>query len=573
LAAIRDQSAGETPTDKHEESVDVELFMSRLEICQLYFSEHWDNLKQRLKLAGPFDSGQTVGEWLISHGELKTGQLQILLKGSSCPLVLGSYEVLDELDELGAGGMGQVYRALHREMLREVAIKTLKKVAAAGSDSAQRFQREVQAAARLVHPNVVVAHDAGEASGVRYLAMEIVEGADLSSVVRNSGTMTVSLAVDCICQAATGLGYAHENGVVHRDVKPGNLLLSNDGVVKVLDLGLARFQGSEIDATTHENEPLTSANMVMGTADYMSPEQATSTRAADERSDIYSLGCTLHFLLTGRPVFPASTVWQTLSYHQEKDVPSLFELREDVPSELDSVFQKMLAKKLTDRFQSMAEVRAALQEIDLPDSSSSFTSPGSGATNKSSARSALFQRADDTTSRVSSMEADETVLISTSALLHRTKTRIVAATLAGLFLAVAIAAVWINRPGNHPDDIIDEKTAEQSSGDVQAGGTVISDINAGAELDGSIVAQRNNAITALWSIDDEAERERQRTIIRELRSTVSGRKASRRMISKRRFGTTKPDTSRITWWEFSAARDSVIGWTSQAPCSLTIRSC
>jgi hypothetical protein len=233
----------------------------------------------------------------------------------------------------------------------------------------------------------------------------------------------------------------------------------------------------------------------------------------------------------------------------------------------------MLAKKLTDRFQSMAEVRAALQEIDLPDSSSSFTSPGSGATNKSSARSALFQRADDTTSRVSSMEADETVLISTSALLHRTKTRIVAATLAGLFLAVAIAAVWINRPGNHPDDIIDEKTAEQSSGDVQAGGTVISDINAGAELDGSIVAQRNNAITALWSIDDEAERERQRTIIRELRSTVSGRKASRRMISKRRFGTTKPDTSRITWWEFSAARDSVIGWTSQAPCSLTIRSC
>ena len=127
LAAIRDQSAGETPTDKHEESVDVELFMSRLETCQLYSSEHWDNLKQRLKLAGPFDSGQTVGEWLISHGELKTGQLQILLKGSSCPLVLGSYEVLEEL---GAGGMGQVYRALHREMLREVAIKTLKNVAA-----------------------------------------------------------------------------------------------------------------------------------------------------------------------------------------------------------------------------------------------------------------------------------------------------------------------------------------------------------------------------------------------------------------------------------------------------------
>lgn len=514
LLAIKDQSVQDVGKDDAEAIVDVDACLSRLEASRLYSRDHWEDLKQQLESAGPFENGRVAGEWLVSRGKLKRGQLEILLKSPDCPLVLGSYELLEEL---GAGGMGQVYRAMHSDMQREVAIKTLKNIATAGSDSTQRFQREVQAAARLIHPNVVVAHDAGEASGVRFLAMELVEGDDLYSRVRQSGRMSVRLAVDCISQAAAGLGYAHENGIVHRDVKPGNLLLSQDGVVKVLDLGLARFQVSDATTSASHEEPLTSASIVMGTADYMAPEQAAATRSADERSDIYGLGCTLHYLLTGRPVFPAATVWQTLSYHQEKAVPSLHKTRDDVPAELDAVFHKLLAKAPIDRFQSMAEVRQALQEIPLLDEDSQFGSQNDNVTSR------LRVRRGDTTSRVSSGETDATVLVPTSLLPRRASSRTGIAVLA-MLLAVICTVLWINRPQTEPRDNHVGAPGGPSAAEIETNVADVPEVETQPLTADESIAKRSATIDALWSTDVAEERERLRAIIRRFPSPLDGLK-------------------------------------------------
>lgn len=365
LETIRNEFVSSTvPTAESVLSISVDEFLNRVASSRLLLGDALPELRAKLTAAGPFTDGMQAGEWMVGKQRLTTGQLRILLKGPTCPLVLGAYVILEEL---GAGGMGQVFKARHTGMNREVALKTLKGSLPASSDSNQRFQREVQAAARLVHPNVVVAHDAGEAEGVRYLVMEYVEGQNLSELVRQSGVLPVGRAVELIRQAAEGLKYAHQRGVIHRDVKPSNLLLSNDGLVKVLDLGLARFHSPNEKQVDAQVEPLTSANTVMGTADYMAPEQASETRTADARADIYSLGCTLYFLLTAERVFPAATMWQTLTYHHERPVPSLSTTRTDIPPALNSVFQKMLAKSPSERYQSMQDVIAALAEITVSD--------------------------------------------------------------------------------------------------------------------------------------------------------------------------------------------------------------
>ena len=281
---------------------------------------------------------------------------------------------------IGRGGMGNVYRAEHRLMNRPVAIKLINSQLIRQPQAVERFRREVQAAAKLTHPNIVTAYDAEQAGDVHFLVMEFVEGTDLASVVKHRGPMSVAEACDCIRQAAEGLQHAHEKGMVHRDIKPHNLMLSAEGQVRILDFGLAGFVteaalGSRVrqNAGDSHNAPqsgdsgydanpthLTTIGSVMGTPDYIAPEQAKDAHSADIRADIYSLGCTLHFLLTGKPPFEADNVVAKLKAHAHETPLALATLRKDVPSELSKVAARMMAKKPAERFQTPMEVVEAL---------------------------------------------------------------------------------------------------------------------------------------------------------------------------------------------------------------------
>lgn len=305
------------------------------------------------------DSADQLANLLVRYGHLTNYQASRITEGHIDNLFLGNYVLIERI---GAGGMGQVYKARHLRMKRVVAIKILPPQMS-DERTIERFHREVEAAARLTHPHVVTTHDAADHDGTHYMVMEYVEGRDLSEVVRTHGPLPAAEAVDYIVQSAEALEYAHRQGVVHRDIKPGNLLLDNDGVIKLLDLGLARF-----DDMSDDDKQLTKTGSVMGTADFMSPEQALDTREADARSDIYSLGCTLYWLLTGEPVYGGDTVLKKILAHRDRSVPSVRLLQPDVPKWLDGVLQKMLAKSPHKRYQSMAEVIEALEAHQLPSS-------------------------------------------------------------------------------------------------------------------------------------------------------------------------------------------------------------
>jgi formylglycine-generating enzyme required for sulfatase activity len=271
--------------------------------------------------------------------------------------VLGNYR-LGEL--LGAGGMGQVFIAEHCRLRHVVAIKLLAPDLIRSEAARARFRREVETMARLRSPHIVAALDAGEAGGRDYLVMEYVAGRNLGDVVRYNGPLGVRQALDYLLQAAKGLRDAHAAGIVHRDVKPANLLLDSGGVVKVLDLGLARLN----DAPTQDTD-LTGQHAVMGTAAYMAPEQAVDVRRADARADVYSLGCTLFYLLTGKPPFEGSTTMKVLIAHREQAIPSLRTARQDCPAALCALCRAMTAKKPMDR-PRLDVIIARLEEMQRP---------------------------------------------------------------------------------------------------------------------------------------------------------------------------------------------------------------
>jgi eukaryotic-like serine/threonine-protein kinase len=311
------------------------------------------DLPQQAGDSPPADAGFVAGK-LVEAGLLTRWQCDNILEGRHKGFFLGKYKLLNHL---GTGGMSSVYLAEHVLMQRRVAIKVLPKNRVEDSSYLARFHREAQAAAALDHRNIVRAYDVDNDGNIHYLVMEYVEGCDLQQLIKNEGPLDYLVAADFIRQAADGLAHAHKANLIHRDVKPANLLVDQKKVVKVLDLGLARF-------TCDEQASLTVAfdENVLGTADYLAPEQALDSHGVDARADIYSLGCTLYFLLTGHPPFPDGTLPQRLMMHQKQPPPSILKDRPDAPQELLDICAKMMAKKPDQRYQSMADVSRALAD-------------------------------------------------------------------------------------------------------------------------------------------------------------------------------------------------------------------
>ena len=270
---------------------------------------------------------------------------------------LGEYQLLEQL---GSGGMGTVYKALHTKLDRHVAIKVLPKGRLQDEQAIARFEREMKAIGSLAHPNVVRATDAREIAGTRFLVMELLDGLDLDQVVRRCGPLRVADACEVVRQASLGLQCAHEHNLVHRDIKPSNLMLTSSGQVKILDLGLARTEFAHAPG-----EELTATGQALGTIDYMAPEQVAEKAAVDVRADIYSLGCTLYKLLTGNAPFSGrgcETVFEKMQAHLKKPPPQIRSVRRDVPPDLAAIIYRMLAKSPEERYAKPGQVADALPQ-------------------------------------------------------------------------------------------------------------------------------------------------------------------------------------------------------------------
>ncbi len=303
--------------------------------------------------------GTSLIEAFAQRGRLTAYQAEALRDQPHKPLRLSNYLLLDLI---GAGGMGRVFRALHERMERVVALKVLHEKTIESREAIDRFHREVKAAARLHHPHIVTAYDADEDQGHHFLVMEYVAGRDLAALVKQ-GPLPLGKALRYTAQAARGLEYAHGEGVIHRDIKPANLLLNSKGVVKVLDMGIARVAATDQSGEAVTQAELTQAGMILGTVDFMAPEQAIDSKSADHRADIYSLGCTLYFLLTGTPLHTGKNIIEKIIAHREREAPPLLALRPDAPPALDDLVRRMTSRLPENRVASMTEVALALEAI------------------------------------------------------------------------------------------------------------------------------------------------------------------------------------------------------------------
>lgn len=337
---------------------------------------------------------QSLAREMLQRGWLTPYQVNQLLQGNAKDLVLGSY-VLQE--RLGEGGMGQVFKAWHRKLDRIVALKLIRKELVASAEAVQRFYREIEAAAKLSHPNIVIAYDADEIDGVHFYTMEYVEGTTLADLVRRSGAMSVSLACEYIRQTAVGLQHAHERGLVHRDIKPANLMLtwtskpldptaggaadernrvlwgSHMPLIKILDMGLAR---GSLDETTPFDGSLTAKGQLMGTPDFISPEQAINAHKVDIRSDLYSLGATFYCMLAASVPFPGGNPLEKVIHHRMDEPRPLAQLRPGIPPEVVAIVSKLMAKPPEQRYQTPGEVAKVLAVyLAQPERSSKASAP------------------------------------------------------------------------------------------------------------------------------------------------------------------------------------------------------
>ncbi len=357
----------------------VTAFIEVVQEKRLVPPEQLDELHRVLRPR--FSDVRTLAKYLVQRGWLSVFQVNQILVGRAQELVYGPYLIRDRL---GEGGVSQVFKAWHTGKNCIVALKVIRQELLSNSEAFARFQREMHAVARLSHPNIVSSIDSDLVGQTNFFAMEYVEGTDLGKLVQLSGPLKIPLACDYIRQAALGLQHAHEHGLVHRDIKPPNLFLAGatlppagdktaslkrsghvpaltgKGIIKILDMGLARLR--EVSVPSGENVvALTQEGAMMGTPDYLAPEQARNAKVADIRSDIYSLGCTFYFLIIGSPPFPGNSVMQKLFQHQKEDPKPIESVRSNVPPGLSAVLKKMMAKDPADRYPTPGEVAQALE--------------------------------------------------------------------------------------------------------------------------------------------------------------------------------------------------------------------
>jgi len=294
-----------------------------------------------------------LASFMIEKKLLTSWQVEKLMERKYRAFFLGKYRILRLI---GSGGMSTVYLAEHKLMHRQRAIKVLPKRKVNDSSYLARFHLEAQATAQLDHPNIVRCYDVDNEGDTHYIVMEFIEGKDLNTIVKQEGPLPLELACNYIAQAAEGLYHAHENGLIHRDVKPANLLVESKGIVKILDLGLALFSDNERASLTVEHN-----ENVLGTADYLAPEQAVNSHKVDHKVDIYGLGCSLYFVLTGHPPFPEGTLAQRIAKHQSQLPDDIRKARPDCPRDLADICMKMMQKRPEKRYAHMREVADALE--------------------------------------------------------------------------------------------------------------------------------------------------------------------------------------------------------------------
>jgi serine/threonine protein kinase len=317
---------------------------------------------RRSEANGGQPDARGTADAMVRDGLLTSFQAEQFLLGKWRGFTIGKYKLLERV---GVGGMGQVFLCEHLFMKRRVAVKVLPPAKAEHPSALGRFYREARAAGSLAHPNIVRTHDIDQDGNLHFIVMEFVDGSNLLDVVRRFGPLHIGRAAEYARQVALGLDYAFRNGIIHRDIKPGNVLIDRHGIARILDMGLARFYRDQTDLLTVKYDD----KVVLGTADYVAPEQVTNSHSVDHRADVYALGATLYFLLAGHPPFPDGTVSQKLLWHKIKDPTPIRQLRPEVPEGLAAAIARMMAKDPTKRYQTHADVAAALAKwvpADLP---------------------------------------------------------------------------------------------------------------------------------------------------------------------------------------------------------------
>jgi serine/threonine protein kinase len=399
-------------------------------------------LKQRLSVGVLPTEPKELASLLIRDGLLTCFQAGELLHGKFRGFNFGKYKVLERL---GFGRNSNVFLCEHVSLRRKVALKILPLAKAENPVALARFDREARAAGALHHPNIVQTYDKGQEKDLHFLVMEYVDGSSLEDIVQKYGPMDAHRATEYIRQAAVGLQHLHQAGLIHRDIKPANILLERRGTIKILDLGLARFFQDHQDLLTQQYDP----RAILGTADYVSPEQAFHGQAVDTRTDVYSLGATFYLLLAGRAPFAGKTVAEKLLCHLTKEAVPLRTLRPEIPEGLAAVIEKMMAKDRDQRYQDAAAIVSALTpwtgapvtpppEPEMPQLCLAARNAGCGETHRVVATTAVQHE---------SLRSHPGLSIQEAGLHRKRRFRKLAAlcTIGGAFVGLALGAMFSGR--------------------------------------------------------------------------------------------------------------------------------